>query len=79
MNPLAPELNSQCNLQNRSLNYKILFFYAHTDKKGKSKRKKIPAGPYMNDHNWPMHMLRHLGTETPHPAKQRTCRLVLED
>ena len=50
-----------------------LIFFMHTlTKKGKSKRKKIPAGPYMKDHNWLMHMLRHLGTETAHPAKQRT-------
>jgi hypothetical protein len=69
MHSLAPELNSQCNLQNCSLKVQDLNFYAHTDKKGKRKREKIPAGPHMNDHYWPMHMLHHLGIETLQPAK----------
>jgi hypothetical protein len=62
MNPLAQELNSLCNLQNPSFKLDLIF-YAHTDKKGKSKRKKIPAGLYMNGHNWPIHILCHLETE----------------
>ena len=44
-------------------------------KKAKEKEK-MPAGPYINHHNWPTHMLCHLGTEILLPAEQHTCHSV---
>lgn len=51
----------------------------HTMTEKAKAKAKTPAGPYMNDHNWPMHMLCHLVIETLHPVKQGTCRSVPKD
>jgi hypothetical protein len=69
-NPLAPELNFQCNLQNPR--YKLqdaksrktlsppppLPHYPKKISKQKQNLKTL-TGLYKNDHNWPMHMLDH--------------------